>query len=138
MLPNSRRISTDCARFISDRIGINIGSSSNSNSSVHLIRDIGQLENIMKNRLTVLIYNKSIVHKFRNEDYNSWSYVKGNTCENVLVVLTKKTDSILDGVLDLNTTPQVRNMLYVALTRAKGDLYVVKSTTWKKANSTIS
>lgn len=138
MLPNSRRISPDCANFISERMGINIGSSGNSNSCVHLIKDVDQLENIMKNRLTVLIYNKSIVHKFKNEDYNSWSYVKGNTCGNVLVVLTKKTDSILDSAPSLDVVPQVRNMLYVALTRAKGELYVVKSSIWKKANSTIS
>lgn len=134
-LPVSRRISIDCAKFVSVKLGINIESYGYSKAKVHLIKDTSELFTIASDGLTILTYNKSVKHNlFNDENYNNWSYVKGDTCDNVLVVLTKNTDSILTGKLSPKVKPKIRNMLYVALTRAKGELYLVSALVWKEAN----
>lgn len=133
-LSKSRRISPECAKFVSERLGIQIESQGIVNTGVHLIRNSQDLTKFLSNRLTVLIYNNSIKKSFSNQEYRTWSYVKGETCDDVLVVLTKETNKIIDSKIDSNVSIKTRNMLYVALTRAKGELYIVSSNVWKDTN----
>jgi len=132
-LSKSRRISPDCAEFVKKHLQIPIESAGVIHTGVHQVKNINELNSIMSKRMTVLIFNKKISHNFPDEDYNSWSYVKGSTCNDVLVVLTNKTDSILSFEDEPIISRTTLNKLYVALTRATGELYIVSSSVWKDA-----
>ena len=118
-------------------LGITIKSTGAPTAGVHIVRGIDELNLIMANRMTVLIFSRNITHKIPNMDYNSWSYIKGSTCDDVLVVLTTKTDRILESENPLRISPATLNKLYVALTRATGELYIVSSSIWKSTNKMI-
>ena len=81
--------------------------------------------------MDVLIYNRKVPHKHTNQRYTAWTYSKGGTYNDVLVVLAKVTDCLIDDSKNENAfSNSTRNKLYVALTRAQGNLYVVSSGLW--------
>nr|WP_114788086.1 AAA family ATPase [Lactiplantibacillus plantarum] len=136
-LIRSRRISPSCAEFVEEHLGIEIKSMGVTTTGVHRVTGVDELNLIMSNKMTVLIFSRNVTHDFPNEDYNSWSYVKGSTCGDVLVVLTTKTDKILESEELTGIPRKTLNKLYVALTRATGELYIVSSDIWKSANQII-
>ena len=67
----------------------------------------------------------------------NWSYSKGDTYERVCVILTGDTSTIFDDDFSCQEMSVIsRNMLYVALTRTKGDLLLItkkQMDSWKKS-----
>ena len=62
----------------------------------------------------------------------NWSYSKGDTVDSACVILTDgldnlDSDTFNPGKIKLSTL----NKLYVAMTRSRGDLYLMKSSTFK-------
>ena len=66
----------------------------------------------------------------------NWSYSKGDTFQSTCVILTDKFDDI-DNVnfITKGIPTSTINKLYVAMTRSKGDLLLIKSSTFKKIKS---
>ena len=56
----------------------------------------------------------------------SWSYSKGDTYDAACVILNGSTEKLVEDKFSVSTLKTVTlNKLYVALTRSKGDLYIV-------------
>ena len=77
-----------------------------------------------------MVYNTPYKYNF-NAD--SWSYCKGDTYNDVCVILTNNFKNINDDNFDISgISQQTINMLYVAFTRTMGDLYIVSDVFFKK------
>lgn len=132
-LKKSRRISKDCAKFVNDKLSIPIESTGHNKKGVTIINSLKQFNDMFRNqKVEILTYNKTI-SRIPNHNYSSWSYVKGDTLDNVLVVLTNGTDFILsEKSANISIKSKAtKNKLYVALTRSAGELYIVSSKVWK-------
>lgn len=133
-LNKSRRISKDCADFVTSKLGILIHSQEISKGRLHIVQDNNELKKLLDGpkRLKILIYNASVKHITNGHEYITWTYSKGDTYNNVLVVSTGSTDFLLSDKLPKKVLKnETRNKFYVALTRACGELYIVNSQIWK-------
>ena len=56
----------------------------------------------------------------------NWSHSKGDTYESLCVILNGTTKKLVEDSFSVSTLKTVTlNKLYVALTRSKGDVYIV-------------
>ena len=63
----------------------------------------------------------------------NWSYSKGDTVDSACVILTDGLDNLdSDKFNPDRIRPSTLNKLYVAMTRSRGDLYLMKASTFKK------
>ena len=128
-LAKSRRCSIDVCNYVSHKLGIEITSNGDHKGSVIWVDDdaISVLNN---NKITKLVFKEAANYSFQALN---WSYSKGDTVDSVCVILT----SSLDNLDSENFNPKkikisTLNKLYVAMTRSCGDLYLMKSSTFKK------
>lgn len=123
-LSNSRRCSSEVCRLIKAVTNIPIHSAELNEGKVIWIRDIKQLRKIIENdSIKKLVYNKANSYTFNAVN---WGYSKGDTYDESCVILTRGTSQIESKVyLDKSGTGISRNLLYIALTRTKGNLYLV-------------
>lgn len=126
-LQYTRRCPEKICEFIRDKLKISISAASDNHNSgkVSFVSDYTEIDNILKdNNIVKLVWN-------HNDTYNfnclTWGYSKGDTFSSVCVILT---DSFEDINEDNFIAPQNTslNKLYVALTRSKGNLYLIKKT----------
>ena len=62
----------------------------------------------------------------------NWSYSKGDTVDSACVILTDELDNLDSDKFDPDRIrPSTLNKLYVAMTRSRGDLYLMKASTFK-------
>lgn len=127
-LKKSRRCSESVCAFVHDKLGIDIIGEKHSGDIISLDScDITQkyIDDILKNdAIPKLVFSAANKHLGR---YINWSYSKGDTYDNVCVILTEKTNSICDPDWTCTLTDIVRNKLYVALTRARHHVYLISS-----------
>jgi DNA helicase-2/ATP-dependent DNA helicase PcrA len=133
-LNKSRRCSKDICDFVKGKLRINIESTGSNVGEVKWVNEndidaILRTPNILK-----LVYKKAANYTF---EAMNWSYSKGNTVEAACIILTDKFE-----LLDANNfsltgipTPTI-NKLYVAMTRSKGDLFLIKASDFKKYKNT--
>lgn len=128
LLRSSRRCCQDVCSYVKDKLMIDIESSNVANGKVVWIED--ELPSILDNdRIPKLVFNDANSYTFHAIN---WSYSKGDTMEDVCVILTDKLDSIdKDDFSRHDISPITLNKLYVAMTRTKGNLYLVKSKAFK-------
>ncbi len=129
-LNKSRRCPPKLCTAIQDKLGIRIESSSASESEVVHITDFGSIRSIHKNDSIVKLFWQE--HRKYRCFSNNWRLSKGLDYYNdVCVVLTQKaTDFWMKGTA---LEPVSRNALYVALTRARGNVYLVSLPDFNKA-----
>lgn len=137
-LNKSRRISKDCANFVTSKLGISIDSKEISKGKLHIIQNNDALKELLDSHshheLNILIYDSRVRHNYNsnNHKYITWTYSKGDTYNDVLVVSIGSTDFVLtDNQPKQQLNNATRNKFYVALTRACGELYIVNSKLWK-------
>ena len=77
-------------------------------------------------RIIKLVYSRASHYVF---NAMNWSYSKGSTYEEVCIILTNTYDNILDDSFSLpsNVSTISKNVFYVALSRAKLKLYILKN-----------
>lgn len=120
-LIKSRRCSEEICSFINDKLGIQIQSA--GINSGHVVRPSNIQEILEDNNIVKLVYEDANRYSFRAVN---WSYSKGDTYESVCVILTGSTKKLFESSFSASTLKTVTlNKLYVALTRSKGDLYIV-------------
>ncbi|MHA8111418.1 AAA family ATPase [Lactobacillaceae bacterium Melli_B4] len=129
-LSSSRRISNSCAELVSSKLDIKISSEGYNTGNVYFIRNNEGLKKLLDRDIRVLIWNSKIRKNDLDVKYVNWSYSKGDTYEEALVVLTKGAKFISNSS-DCELSTSTRNQLYVALTRSKGNLYIVTDEVWK-------
>lgn len=129
-LSKTRRVSEKICMLIRDKLNIEIFSQSKSSGDYFFIEDEKKIDFLMKDENVVkLVWNKANQQEF-GQNFVNWSYSKGDTYGDVCVILTGTTSNLEKwcGISSVST----RNKLYVALTRAKGNLYLVSSKDFKK------
>lgn len=120
-LISSRRCSKEICSFIRDKLGIQIQSAGINEGNV--IRPSNIQEILEDNKIVKLVYDKASQYSFRAVN---WSYSKGDTYEAACVILNGSTKKLVEDTFSASTLKTVIfNKLYVALTRSKGDLYIV-------------
>lgn len=128
-LDKSRRCPTNVCSYVKRKLGINITSCDINRGFVIWADDIAE-EIIENHDILKLVYQNSEKYIFNSMN---WGYSKGDTVDNACVILTEKFDNmnneefIVEGVA-ISTL----NKLYVAMTRSKGNLYLIKADTFKK------
>lgn len=126
-LSKSFRCSTTVCKFINDKLGISIESHRTDETEVEFIDD--------KEKATEFFNDTNIVKLFYQEHYKyncfsrNWGDSKGeDKYFDVCVILNKTTlDQYSKDKLN-ELKPMTRNKLYVALSRAKNNLYLIPDT----------
>lgn len=128
-LMHSRRCPQEVCDFVSKKLNISI-KSANINKGRIVICDYWKAQGLLANdEILKLVWKDADKCDFRAMN---WGYSKGSTFPSVCVILTKDTDAILDEGFDSHALPSsTRNKLYVALTRTKGDLYIIRNSIFK-------
>ena len=123
-LGKTHRCSPAVCSFISDHIGIGIESHKTKDTQVHVIDDPDTAHLLFEDEDKVkLFYQDHVKYSCRS---NNWGKCKGlNNYGDVCVVLNKTSTKLFkSGYLD-KLTESSRNKLYVACSRANGDLYIL-------------
>lgn len=130
-LSRSYRCSPSVCLFVKDNLGIEIESHRTDEVEVILITDKQEVKNIYRDDSTVkLFYQKSDSYPGNTEN---WGRTKGlDDYQDVCVVLNPNTfEAFNSGQLN-QISPTTKNKLYVACTRAKGNLYFASEKILKK------
>lgn len=130
-LKNSHRCSKTICEFVRDKVGVQIFSAKEEEAKVKFIDTQEEADKIYNDENIVkLFYQKSNKFECFNEN---WGKSKGeNKYGDVCVVLNDTTFSSFDGNRFNNLAAQTKNKLYVACTRAKGNLFFVPEKMYKK------
>lgn len=125
-LCSSRRCGAAICDLIFKKLSIPINSANLADSEIINV-DATSLKSILDNdRIIKLVYSRASHYIF---NAMNWSYSKGSTYEEVCIILTNTYDNILDDSFSLpnNVSTISKNVFYVALSRAKLKLYILKN-----------
>lgn len=127
-LNKSRRCSPEVCDYIKMKLGINIIAYDNHSGRIiwadSFAKEILDNENILK-----LVFNNSAKYTF---SAMNWSYSKGDTVDVACVILTTDFENMDRDTFSLQKISILtKNKLYVAMTRSRGDLYLIKASTFK-------
>lgn len=127
-LDKSRRCSADVCDYVSKKLGIGIASHGENVGSIIWADDTAA--EVLENRKIVkLVFKEAANYTF---EALNWSYSKGNTVDAACVILTDKFDQLDDEKYSTQgISVSTINKLYVAMTRSRGDLYLIKASTFK-------
>lgn len=130
-LDKSYRCSPSICNFISDNLGIDISSHKAEDSKVHMINNAKDAVDVFKNDKIIKLFYKE---HYKYSCYSrNWGDSKGeNHYEDVCVVLNKTSMEKFDENKLYDLKPTTKNKLYVACSRANGNLYIVSDKLLKK------
>lgn len=124
-LINSWRCSKNVCRFVSDNLGISICSnrSNEDNTSIEIVADSNRIaELLMNNDMVKLHYQNGAKFGYM---HRNWGETKGeDRYTDVCVLLNKNTSKKMASGKLSELPPLTKNKLYVAITRAKGNVYI--------------
>jgi len=123
-LIKSRRCSLTTCRFVNDNLGITIESHSETETELRELDD-SEIESIVSNNdIVKLFYDNSSKYNMLSRN---WGESKGEDSYNdICIVLNPTTYSkFIAGTLS-SLAGMTKNKLYVALTRARGNVYFVQ------------
>ena len=128
-LSKSRRCSEDMCNYISDKLEIDITSTGDHEGQVRWADNIAN-DVLSNDQITKLVYSEATKYSF---PALNWSYAKGDTVDCACVILTKDFEKLAEDKFSIKKISiSTLNKLYVAMTRSRGDLYLMKSSTFKK------
>lgn len=131
-LTKSYRCTPQVCEYVKNNLGIEIEScrEKSDNGYVQLIDE--------KSRVYQILNDKSIVklHYDKSGNYGighrNWGDTKGEDKYNdICVVLNKKSSELMRSNNLQELTPSTRNKLYVAITRAKGNVFIIEDKMFK-------
>ena len=123
-LSNSYRCSPTICSFIRDNLGINIASHRTDETEITHLIDKNAIQGILENHEIIkLVYDRSNERQFNSKN---WGDCKGeddyiDTC----IVLNKTTSNLIKKGKLIELAPRTKNKLYVALSRTRGNCYLV-------------
>lgn len=127
-LAKSRRCSIDVCNYVSQKLGIEIISNGDHTGSVIWVDDAVSVLN--NNQITKLVFKEAANYSFQALN---WSYSKGDTVDSACVILTDGLDNLDSEKFNPKKIKNsTLNKLYVAMTRSRGDLYLMKASTFKE------
>ena len=127
-LDKSRRCSAEVCAYVSEKLRISITSNGDHGGAVKWIDD-DPSSVLDDDRIIKLVFQEAGKYSF---PALNWSYSKGDTVDSACVILTDGLDNLdSDKFNPDRVTPSTLNKLYVAMTRSRGDLYLMKASTFK-------
>lgn len=130
-LSKSYRCSATVCNFISDKLGIKIESHRDDLTNISFVENQNEADIIFSDRSIVKIFYQNH-HKYGCRSSN-WGGCKGEDCyRDVCVVLNKTSLKKYHENSLSSLPPSSKNKLYVALSRARGNLYLVSDKLLKK------
>lgn len=131
-LSKSRRCSSEVCQYVTQKLGINIVSHGENSGSVIWV-DEKAVAVLEEQQIVKLVYKDAASYSFRAMN---WSYSKGDTVDAACVILTDKFETLADDKFSTKRiSASTINKLYVAMTRSRGNLYLMKASTFKKLKS---
>ena len=128
-LDKSRRCSAEVCAYVSEKLRISITSNGDHGGAVKWIDD-DPSSVLDDDRIIKLVFQEAGKYSF---PALNWSYSKGDTVDSACVILTDGLDNLdSDKFNPDRVKPSTLNKLYVAMTRSRGDLYLIKASTFKK------
>lgn len=128
-LDKSRRCSAEVCDYVREKLRISITSNGDHGGAVKWI-DNDPSSVLDDNRIIKLVFREAGKYSF---PALNWSYSKGDTVDSACVILTDDLDNLdSDKFNPDRVKPSTLNKLYVAMTRSRGDLYLIKASTFKK------
>lgn len=126
-LSDTRRCPTNVCDYVSKKTGVTLESHKECNNfgEVRVLNSVDSAIKVLEDESIVkLMWDKSKDFKF---NAINWSYSKGDTYDSTCLVLTKELSKVFfDNDFSLSDGV-TKNKLYVALTRTRGDLYIMSS-----------
>jgi len=124
-LIGSHRCSPTICKFISDNLNIEIESKREDETTIHIVDNIKDIPHIIEdNSIVKLLYNNSSEQSFFAKN---WGECKGeDDYSHTCVILNKSTTQNLKKNKLNDLKPSTKNKLYVAISRTKGDCFIVK------------
>ena len=127
-LDKSRRCSAEICDYVSKKLHISITSSGDHCGVVRWIDD-DPTSVLDDDRIIKLVFQEAGKYSF---PALNWSYSKGDTVDSACVILTDGLDNLDSDTFNPDRVkPSTLNKLYVAMTRSRGDLYLMKASTFK-------
>lgn len=130
-LKHSRRCSKDVCDFIAEKIGIDIQAHDERRSVVRFEADPGAVEALYRDPKTVKLFYKE--HQKYGCFSQNWGASKGmDSFQDVCVVLNPGTLRAWNAGNFRDINPETRNKLYVACSRARGNLTFIPEALLKR------
>ena len=127
-LDKSRRCSDEICNYVSKKLHISISSTGDHLGAVRWV-DNDPKSVLDNDQITKLVFQEAAKYSF---PALNWSYSKGDTVDAACVILTDALDNLDNDEFNLEgIRPSTLNKLYVAMTRSRGDLYLMKASTFK-------
>jgi superfamily I DNA/RNA helicase len=130
-LNKSYRCSPNVTDFITKNLGINIESHRKDNTTINFTTDTKNSDEIFS--------KNNVVKLFLKEHYNyscysrNWGDCKGeDKYIDICVVMNKDTYKLFEKNKLIELKPQTKNKLYVAMTRAKNNIFIISEELYKK------
>jgi DNA helicase-2/ATP-dependent DNA helicase PcrA len=123
-LMKSRRCPKVITNFITDQLGVEIDSHKEDEATVEFVDEAERVNQLASDMSIVKLFYQN--HNKYKCYSNNWGKVKGaDHFKDVCVVLNKTSlKSFKDGTL-IESAPSTRNKLYVAMSRANRNLYLI-------------
>lgn len=124
-LLKSRRCPKPICDFVKEKLNINIEADNDNKGKVFILDgNREKINDILKNDdITKLMYSNASKYVFKAVN---WSYSKGDTLDDICVILTDKFKNMNDITFSTEEISQTSiNKIYVAMTRTKGNLYII-------------
>lgn len=127
ILQNSWRCGTQVCDYVREKLHIEIYSNVGRTGIIEFVEQDTKIEEILNDSSIVKLHYQNSVKYGRN--HKNWGETKGEDCyDDVCVLLNKNTmQSYRKGTL-YNLADTTRNKLYVALTRARKNVYIIDET----------
>jgi len=123
-LSKSWRCSPSIAEFITTKLGIEIESHKEIDSDVIFCEVSNQIDSVMKDNSTIKLFYQN--HRKYKCYSNNWGKLKGaNDLDDVCVVLNKNSYKLFEEGKLSELAPLNKNRLYVACSRAHGNLFFI-------------
>ena len=127
-LNKSRRCSEDVCNYITNKLCIDIKSIGVTAGEIKWVDE--PISVLNDDKIIKLVYSESDKYLFSSIN---WSYSKGDTFDSACVILTSSLDNLDNDKFNPNKIKtSTINKLYVAMTRSRGTLYIMKSSIFKQ------
>lgn len=130
-LLKSRRCSKEVCQFVSGKLGINIESTEDNEGNINWLNNKYEINQVLhNNEIVKLVWEKPETYDFNSI---SWSYSKGDTYNEICIILTDTYSELNSEDFSIPNSTISINKLYVALTRSKGNVYIIKRSDFELA-----
>lgn len=123
-LQRTRRCPESICEFVRKKFNIEIYAENDNKGNIIFLDSIDEIKEVIENdNIIKLVESESKNYKF---NCINWGYSKGDTYNDICVILTEKLENLKEKD-NIEYTSTI-NKVYVAMTRTKGNLYIIEKT----------